>query len=135
MECAICYEKFFIPKSGEDLEKMLKENVKNNDELWKFYNLLVTRKHSKIHYCPTPNCKCVICGICWERICNNGKSIEEVTEDDRASIYDTFKCPYCKITDWKDYMENVFDELQKTVLGEDEYFETMMNKYAVKMEK
>jgi hypothetical protein len=116
---------------------MLKENVKNIDdvdEVWKFYNLFVTHKHSKIHYCPTPNCKCVICGICWERISNNGKSIEEVTEDDRASIYDTFKCPYCMLIDWKYYMENVFDELQKTVLGGDEYLKTLVNKYAAEME-
>jgi hypothetical protein len=41
--------------------------------------------------------------------------------DDMPSIYDYFICPYCRNIDWKDYMNNVFNELQQTVLGKEEF--------------
>jgi hypothetical protein len=31
MECAICFSKFFTPKTKEEFDKMYNENVKNND--------------------------------------------------------------------------------------------------------
>lgn len=123
MECAICYGRFFKPNSREEFEKIYEENVKNNnyDEMMKFKNFLITSKHNTTHYCPTPNCECIICGDCWIKITHNGKSIDEMTEDDMPSIYDYFECPYCRQIDWKDYMNNVFNELQKKVLGEEEF--------------
>lgn len=125
MECAICYEKFFRPKTKEELKKMYEENVKNNDynEVMKFKNLLITSKHNTTHSCPTPNCECIICGDCWVKITHNGKSIDKMMEDDVPSIYDYFECPFCRQISWKDYMNNVFNELQKKVLGEEEFFE------------
>ena len=127
MECAICYEKFFTPKSQEEYEKIYNENVKDNNyhEIMKFTNLLITAKHNDTHACYTPNCECLICGDCWINITHNGKGIDEMTEDDMPSIYDYFKCPYCRQIDWKDYMHNVFNELQQKVLGEEEFIKAV----------
>ena len=105
MECAICYEKFFTPKTEEEFKKKYKENVKNNNT----------------HICPTPNCKCLICCDCWIKITHNGKNLMEAEEDDMPSTYDYFKCPYCRQIDWKYYMDNVFNELQKKLLSEEEF--------------
>jgi hypothetical protein len=123
MECAICYEKFFTPNSQEELKKIYNEHVKNNnyDEIMKFKNLLITPNHNNAHSCSTPNCACLICKNCWIKITYNGKVIYEMTEDDIPSIYDYFTCPYCMQIDWKDYMNNVFNELQQKVLGEEEF--------------
>jgi hypothetical protein len=123
MECAICYEKFFTPKTQEEFEKIYKENVKNNncDEIITFTNLLITSKHNTAHSCSTLNCECLICNNCWTKITHNGKDFMEMTEYDMPSIYDHFVCPYCRQIDWKDYMNNVFNELQKKVLGEEEF--------------
>ena len=126
MECAICYEKFFTPKTKEEFEKIYKENVKNN-ELMKFMNLLITSNHNETHTCSTPNCGCLICGDCWIKITCNGKDIDEMTEDDIPSIYDYFYCPYCRQIDWKHYMKNVLIELQQKVLG-DEFDEMYFRK-------
>ena len=52
----------------------------------------------------------------------------EATLDDMPSIYDYFKCPYCRQIDWKDYMNNVFNELQQKVLGEEEFNELFYKK-------
>jgi hypothetical protein len=130
MECAICYEKFFRPTSEKEFEKMYKENVKNNTyyEIMKFKNLLITFNHNTNHYCLTPNCECIICRDCWIKITHNGKSLVEMTEDDMPSIYDYFECPFCKQIDWKDYMNNVLNELQKKVLGEKEFNEVFYKK-------
>ena len=123
MECAICYEKFFRPKSQQELEKIYKEIVKKNDytEIIKFDNLLITPKHNKTHSCSTPNCECLICEDCWIKITYNDKEIDEINEDDMPSINDYFECPYCRQIDWKYYMNNVFNELQQKVLGEKEF--------------
>jgi hypothetical protein len=131
MECAICYETFFKPKTQEEIEKAYKENVKNNnyDEIMKFKGLLITPKHNYTHSCPTPNCECIICGDCWIKITHNGKSIDEMTNDDMPSIYDYFKCPYCRQIDWKYYMDNVFNELQKKLLSEEEFILEIYKKY------
>ena len=127
MECALCYEKFFTPKTKEELEKMYEENVKNNDynEVMKFENLLITTKHNTTHSCPTVNCECIICGDCWIKITHNGKSIDEMMEYDMPSIYDYFKCPFCRQIDWKHYMNNVFNELQQKVLGEEDFYKVL----------
>ena len=53
----------------------------------------------------------------------------EATLDDIPSIYDYFRCPYCRNIDWKDYMKNVLNELQKKVLGEEEFNELLFKKY------
>ena len=123
MKCAICYEKFFTPKTEEEFKKIYKENFKNNnyDEIMKFDNLLITSKHNNTYICPTPNCKCLICCDCWIKITHNGKNLMEAEEDDMPSTYDYFKCPYCRQIDWKYYMNNVFNELQKKLLSEEEF--------------
>jgi len=128
MECAICYEKFLIPKTQEELEKMFKENINDYNEIMKFNNLLITFKHNNTHICPTPNCNCLICGDCWIKITHNGKGIDDMTEDDMPSMYEYFKCPYCRQIDWKYYMENVFNELQKKLLSEEEFLDIFFKK-------
>ena len=130
MECAICYEKFFQPNTQKEFETLYKENVKNDDynEIVKFENYLITHRHNTTHKCSTPNCNCIICCDCWIKITHNGKNIDEMTEDDMPSIYDYFECPYCRQVDWKYYMNNVFNELQKKVLGEEEFIKTFYKK-------
>ena len=126
MECAICFEKFLILKTKEEFEE-IKKNMKNNDysEIMKFKNLLIT---SKTHTCSTPNCECLICRDCWIKITHKGKDIMEATLDDMPGIYDYFICPYCRNIDWKDYMNNVFNELQQKVLGEEQFNELFYKK-------
>lgn len=130
MECAVCYDAFFMPKNREEFEKMYKENVKNEDydEIIKFKNLLITPKHNKTRSCSTQNCECLICGDCWVKITHNGKGVNEMDLDDMPSIYDLFKCPYCMQIDWKDYMNNVFNELQQKVLGDEEFEKALLKK-------
>ena len=130
MECAICYEKFFTPKSQKEFEKIYNENVKNNNynEIMKFKNLLITPKHNDTHSCSTPNCECLICGDCWIHITHKGRGFDEMTEADMPSIYDKFICPYCRQIDWKYYMNNVFTELQKKNLGEEEFIEAFFTR-------
>ena len=131
MECAICYEKFFIPNTQEEFEQLYKENVKNYDydEIMKFENLLITPSHNATYACPTPNCKCVICGDCLFKITHKGKGVHEMTDDEiQKGMYDYFECPYCRQIDWKNYMNNVFDELEKKILGEKEFIELMFKK-------
>ena len=125
MECAICYEKFFIPKTQEEFERIYEENVKNNnyDEIQKFLNLVITSKHNTTHSCSTPNCECFICEDCWIKV-TYGKSIDEMTEEDMSNNFH-FKCPHCRQVDWKDCMNNVFNELQSKVLGEEEALEVI----------
>jgi hypothetical protein len=116
MECAICFEKFFIPTSQEELEKMYKENVKNNqyNNMIKFTNLLITSKNNRTHTCSTQNCECIICGDCWFKITNKD-------DDDIPSKYN-FTCPYCRNIDWKHYMNNVFGELRYKLLNLEEIY-------------
>ena len=125
MECAICYEKFFIPKTQEEFERICEENVKNNnyDEIQKFLNLVITSKHNTTHSCSTPNCECLICEDCWIKV-TYGKSIDEMTEEDMSNNFH-FKCPHCRQVDWKDCMNNVFNELHSNVLGEEEALEVI----------
>ena len=41
MECAICYEKFFTPKTQEEFEKIYEDIIKNNSKygIHKFFKL------------------------------------------------------------------------------------------------
>ena len=130
MECAICYEKFFTPKTKAELEGLIDENIKNKSykEIEKFKNLLITNKHNETHTCSTPKCECIICGDCWIKITHKGKIIDEIKDDDFPNISDKFVCPYCKIIDWKYYMNNVFNELQKKVLGEEGFIDLLCSK-------
>ena len=131
MECAICYETFFTPKNKEEFEKLWQENVSNEscDEIMKFRNLLITSKCNNTHSCSIPNCECLICGDCWVKITHKGKSFEDADDNDLPTIYDYFKCPYCREIDWKDYMHNVLFELQEKVLGEDEAWELRLERW------
>jgi hypothetical protein len=78
--------------------------------------------------CSTPNCNCILCDDCKFKLSSNGKSIDEITENELRAINIKFVCPYCKCIDWKDYMESVFQELQLKVLGEELYYEIMFKK-------
>jgi len=122
MECAICYEKFYRPKTHKELKKMYKQNIKNDNfvEIMKFKNLLVTANHNETHVCSTPNCECVICLDCWIKI----------TEEkyDKNATMDDFRCPYCRNIDWKDYMKKVLNELQEKVLGKEEFNKIFIEK-------
>ena len=130
MECAICYEKFYKPKTHKELKKMYKQNVKNDnfDEIMKFRNLLITNNHNETHVCSTPNCECVICRDCWIKITHKGKDDKDVTIDDMPGKFDYFRCPYCRNIDWKDYMRKVLNELQEKVLGEEEFKKIFIEK-------
>jgi len=128
MECAVCFEKFFTPNTQEELEIMYKENVKNYDDMIKFKNLLITSKNNETHICSIPNCECVICGDCWIKITHKGKDIMDATEDDFPSKFDYFRCPYCRMIDWKYYMKNVFNELQEKILGHEEFIKLICQK-------
>lgn len=121
---------FLYLKQKRNLKKYIKKNVKNNDysEIMKFKNLLITSKHNETHTCSSPNCGCLICRDCWFKITHKGKDDMEATLDDMPSIYDYFRCPYCRNIDWKDYMKNVLNELQKKVLGEEEFNELLFKK-------
>jgi hypothetical protein len=123
MECTICYEKFFIPKTKEELEKKIEETINNNDfeKYLKFDSLLITSKHNTTRSCPTPNCECIICRECWIKITHT----ECVMLDDLPNPNDYFKCPFCRQIDWKDYMEIVFNELQQKVLTKEEFRKVM----------
>ena len=104
MECAICYEQFFIPKNKEELVKLINKHVNNNNnynEITKFKNLLITPKHNETHICSTLNCGCLICRDCWIKITHKGNDIMNATEDDMPTIYDKFICPYCRNVDCK----------------------------------
>jgi hypothetical protein len=128
MKCAVCYERFFTPKTQDELEKIYKENIKNNDydEFMKFTNLLITPKHNETYTCPTPSCECLICRDCWIKI-TSSKRINKVEEEEDEDEYDEdatsdhgyFQCPYCRQIDWKDCMNTVFIELRAKVFGED----------------
>ena len=119
MECAICYEKFFIPKTQEEFERMCEENIKNDeydDEISKFFNLVITSEYNTTYSCSTPNCDCVICEDCWLNIKYSCNNIHEITEE----VNFHFKCPYCRQVDWKDCMNTVLNELQLKVVREEE---------------
>lgn len=128
MECAICYEKFFKPNSQEEYKKIYEENVinKNDDEIMKFINLLITPKNNTTYSCPTPNCECIICNDCFAKITHE---IMGVNDDDVLPIrYDYFVCPYCRQIDWKYYMNTVLNELQKKFLSTEEFMKAYYKK-------
>jgi len=121
MECTICYEKFFTPTTKEEFKQIHHEIVKTNDEqkILRFYDLVITPYHNTTYKCSTQNCGSIICAECYTKITCNGKDIYDMDIDDMPSKYDTFICPYCRNIDWKMYMDNVLDELQYKVLGEE----------------
>ncbi len=130
MECAICYEKFFTPKTKKEFEMLLNIHVKNKDftTTMKFRNLLITYNHNETHSCSTPNCECLICGDCWIKVTHNEKKIDEACDDDIPNISKYFRCPFCRNVDWKYYMKNVLTELQQKVLGEEAFHEMYFTK-------
>jgi hypothetical protein len=121
MKCAICYEKFLKPSQEEFVELLNEMRNKNFNEIIKIRNFLITPKHNTTHTCHTPNCECIICSECWFKHTHNAKSMYEITINNIPSLYTYFKCPYCRQIDWKDYMNNVFQELQIKVLGSEEF--------------
>tara|TARA_Y100000389_G_scaffold204851_1_gene260178 strand:- start:5436 stop:5810 length:375 start_codon:yes stop_codon:yes gene_type:complete len=115
MECAICYEEFFIINSKE--EYSIKKNnfiselqlsdydkEKNFYEILKFRGLHITPDYDPRHYCNTDNCNSKICDSCWKKM----------TEIE-------YKCPFCREFNKKDYFNyEVLAELQANILNEEE---------------
>jgi hypothetical protein len=122
MECAICYEAFFINITPEELQEKCKDaKIKGNfREIMKLISLRITPRNNTTHICSTPNCGCVICHPCWTKLTHKGMDIFEANEDDMPTIYDKNICPYCRNVDWKDYMNNVFQELRFNLLNTEE---------------
>lgn len=133
MECAVCYEAFIIPNSREDFLEIINEYGKNN-KLTFFFNYLITPKHNTTYKCPTPECKCIICLDCWNKVqvsnrIDNDNNTHDIL-DNLPSIYDKFMCPFCRQVDWKNYMkDSVLLELQRKILGEDEWLDLLYNKF------
>jgi len=122
MECSICFEKFFYPTSREDLEKYIK-NARTHEKLEKMISLIITPDRNHSYSCPTPNCNCLICLDCFNKITGGNNN------DYLPKVGDYFTCPFCRQIDYKNYFENnVLNELQEKVLG----FETFTDLYAKK---
>ena len=139
MECAICYQKFYKPKTQGEFKKIYNEiieSVKNNNydeideivEVMRMKNFIITPKHNTTHSCSTPNCESIICCDCWTKITHNGKNMYQVNENDIPNIYQYFECPFCRQIDWKGYMNNVFNELQQKVLGNEDFYKVLYEK-------
>ena len=96
-----------------------------------FLNYLITNKHNTSYKCPTYNCQRTVCLNCYNSIKINDEinnEYEEANEyNDFPSNYSIFRCPYCRNVDWKDYMNNVFYELQIKVLGVKEFQRLFFN--------
>ena len=132
MECAICYNKFFKPKSKEELQEILNKNIPsisdNNvsdhtfyDSIIKFDNFLITSNHNTTHSCCTFNCPCLICRDCWNKITFPNQDTEYLDLTFENININDFKCPYCRIVQWKDYMRNVLLELKYKVLNREDF--------------
>jgi len=149
MECSICYESFFLPKSNEDYKfKNLPENLKKNSyiNLSAIRNLLITDKYNSTYKCPIENCDSIICQKCWTSLLYNsvlqkksirnnlsdaeeGRDDDDDGDDDDLDIYYLFSCPYCRNIDWKQYMSNhVLLQLLVSKLGVDIVHEDLMKK-------
>jgi hypothetical protein len=109
MECSICYENFIQPSSDETCEELKKEFMTkhndDNDKGIKFISLLLFPNRMPRYRCPNDKCCQYMCAYCYENTINEKE---------------LFKCHYCRVNDYKTYMEiNVLRELQIKVLGED----------------
>lgn len=123
MQCAICYEEFFIINSEE--EYLIKRNnfitelkLSDYDKEKKFYEMLkftglhITPKYDPRHSCITDNCNSKICDTCWKKI----------TEQE-------YKCPFCRKFNEKDYFKyEVLAELQVSILNEEELLDFICRK-------
>ena len=115
MYCYICFETFFTPKTQEELKKIYKQNIKNYEDYLKFTNFLIIPNYNESHKCYIENCDSLICRDCWNKINHKGKSFLYTNVNDRQTIYEYVMCPYCRNIDWKYYMNNVFNELNKKI--------------------
>jgi len=139
MECYICYNKIFIPKTSEEHNELKKRFMKLYKditgtykicELIKFKGCIITDKNNPTYKCPTPNCNSIICGNCFIKLTHNGKDLIDITDDDLPDWNDIIVCPYCREKDWKYYMKNnVLDQLQRQILKNDEYENLKLDQY------
>lgn len=136
MECAICYEKFFVPNNKKEFDENIKKfKEKHNNLIDNYLNYIITPNHNTTYKCPTEGCNCIICNNCWKKITsnkiNNFNSLDSEDDyfDNIPSMYDIFKCPYCRLIDYKNYMkDSVLCELQRKILGEDEWINLLYDK-------
>jgi hypothetical protein len=124
MECDLCCEKFFIPKTKEEMINFIKKlRTCTDEEGKKKMKLLITPKHNLTHSCSTPNCNYIMCENCWEKI----NKVDQESSLDDLPCWGEIKCPYCRQTDWKYYMKKyVLDQLQYKVLEPEEYIELLL---------
>ncbi len=109
MECSICYENFIQPSSDENYDELQKEFMKkhndDNDKVIKWMSLALLPNMTPRYRCPNYKCCKYMCDYCYENTINEKE---------------LFKCHYCRINDYKTYMQiNVLRELQIKVLGKE----------------
>jgi len=109
MECCICYEKFIQLTSNNNCEEFTKDFMSfyndDNVKVIKYISLLLLPNMMPRYTCQNDKCCKYICDYCYENSIN---------------FKDMFKCPYCRMNDYKSYMKKtVLRELQIKVLGED----------------
>ena len=108
MECSICYEQFiqFTSDNSEELKKDFMSFYNDDaDKIIKYISLLLLPNMMPKYTCQNDKCCKYICDYCYENTIDFNK---------------IFKCPYCRMKDYKTYMKIfVLRELQIKVLGED----------------
>jgi hypothetical protein len=116
-----------FPKNEEELKELTKlyfkdikeeyqkAKLENNEELLnknfeeilvkqsKFEGLIITDIYNTTYKCSTKKCNTIICNDCLKLLKSNGKKCFEVTDENLNSL---IKCPYCRTTDFKEYMKN-----------------------------
>jgi hypothetical protein len=118
-ECIICMEQFIYIDTPFQLFEKYEEFFRNREHTYKnevlFKGLLISDSNDVTQLCEYEKCKSHICGTCWVKIMFDGKSIDEIENND-VDIYKIIKCPLCRQQQWKHYMSNsVFNELTCSV--------------------
>ena len=122
MECSICYESFFKPKTNEELKKKINKLWNNKDfDLAKFDSLLITPNHNTTFKCSTNNCNNIICEVCWDKSSKLDDFISNIKPKN-------FTCPFCKQINYdKYYKKTVLIELKQKFFGDDFCVEYLKN--------
>jgi len=116
MECSICYEQFIQPTSDDNRKELEEEFDKNHNDYYKWFRycaLLILPNGMPKYKCPNDKCCKYMCDYCYEKTINELGTL--------------FKCHYCRVIDYKTYMNrNVLPELQFKVLGKDGFIKLMI---------
>jgi hypothetical protein len=95
------YQKAELENNKELFNKYLKERIVKES---KFEALIITDIYNTTYKCSTKNCNTIICNNCLNLVKTNGKNTFEVTDEDLKEEYRLIKCPYCRTTDYTEYM-------------------------------